>query len=433
MFVIPLIGLLVVTNALELVPPPNTWVRDAESNVTLVCTASDKIRSCSWSTPYGKTYPLESGLMAEGGRLLHFTTDKDKECGVLITNIEDKDNGRWKCNVGVVENSEVSTASGMANISIATAPDSILLEKPFDQLSTNFTFGTVYDVKCVVKNAKPAPEYVWMIGEEKLEGKTLNEELFVDPSGLSIFSQILKYKPSREHANKTIRCVVTHPGLVKEVSASTKVNLVGDDYAALAAAGLSVGGVVGIVVAAIVVLVFAAIAVLALRGKFSGAEKKEKLDEEKAANEADNTSQTESAHEELKQEEKRSFQSKITKFFTVLKSKDKKAEDIVATEWEKVDLSVAHQKEPQEEKTDEEKEEEKESHKPENFGGKITAFLAKFKQAPRQSAKLESKKTEEENVDPKSTEKSSEELKELEPEDKEENAREKRIGSETPV
>jgi len=149
--------------------------------------------------------------MAEGGRLLHFTTDKDKECGVLITNIEDKDNGRWKCNVGVVENSEVSTASGMANISIATAPDSILLEKPFDQLSTNFTFGTVYDVKCVVKNAKPAPEYVWMIGEEKLEGKTLNEELFVDPSGLSIFSQILKYKPSREHGNKTIRCVVDPP------------------------------------------------------------------------------------------------------------------------------------------------------------------------------------------------------------------------------
>merc|ERR1712173_241108 len=275
--------------------------------------------------------------------------------------------------------------------------------------------------------------YVWMIGEEKLEGKILNEELFVDPSGLSIFSQILKYKPSREHANKTIRCVVTHPGLVKEVSASTKVNLVGDDNAALAAAGLSAGGVVGIVVAGIVVLVFAAISVLALRGKFSGAEKKEKLDEEKAANEADNTSQTESAHEELKQEEKKSFQAKITKFFTVLKSKDKKAEDIVATEWEKVDLSVAHQKEPQEEQTDEEKEEENESHKPENFGGKITAFLEKFKQAPKQSAKLESKKTEEENVDPKSTEKSSEELKELEPEDKEENAREKRIGSEPPV
>ena len=43
--------------------------------------------------------------------------------------------------MGVVENSEVSTASGMANITIATVPDNIFLENPFNQLSSNFTFG----------------------------------------------------------------------------------------------------------------------------------------------------------------------------------------------------------------------------------------------------------------------------------------------------
>ena len=52
-----------------------------------------------------------------------------------------KDNGKWKCNVGVVENSEVETASGIASITIATPPSDVFLETPFDQLSSNFTHG----------------------------------------------------------------------------------------------------------------------------------------------------------------------------------------------------------------------------------------------------------------------------------------------------
>merc|ERR1712242_210799 len=94
--------------SLDLVPPPNIWVRENQTNVTLLCKASEKIRSCSWSTPYGAQYPLQPDLFAEGGRLMHYAQDKDLE------------SGRWRCNVGVVENSEVRTASGVANITIAT-------------------------------------------------------------------------------------------------------------------------------------------------------------------------------------------------------------------------------------------------------------------------------------------------------------------------
>merc|ERR1712129_319763 len=444
MFVIFLFGLLVVTTGLELVPPPNTWVRDGQTNVTLVCKASDKIRSCSWSTPYGKTYPLESGLMAEGGRLLHFTMDKDKECGVLITNIEAQDNGRWKCNVGVVENSEVSTASGMANVNIATAPDDIFLEEPFDQLSTNFTLGVTYDVKCVVKNTKPAPKYVWMIDEEEVDGKTMDEEVFVDPSGLSTFSQVFSYQPKTVHANKTLRCVVQHPGLANDIAAATEVRIVGGQEASIASAGVSSGGVVGIVFAVIVVFALAAISVLAWQGKFSRDEKKEKIGEEKGTvdPEADKTSQTESAHDETKIDEaktnvNKTLQSKITTFFAAMKPKEKKREDdIVATEWEKVDLNAQKEEtETEDEKKDAEKEEsveETEVKQSSSLGGKITTFLAKFKKTATKSEELDKVTTEGE----KHADEAIEELKELEPEDKEDkivDEKEKRIGSETPV
>ena len=60
-------------------------------------------------------------------------------------------------------------------------------------------------MKCVVKNAKPAPIFTWKIDDEKLDGKTLDEEVFVDTSGLSHFSQELSYIPVSGHANKTLK------------------------------------------------------------------------------------------------------------------------------------------------------------------------------------------------------------------------------------
>lgn len=382
--------------------------------------------------------------MAEGGRLLHFTTDKDKECGVLITNIEAQDNGRWKCNVGVVENSEVTTASGMANVSIATAPADIFLKEPFEQKSSNFTLGLIYDIKCVVKNAKPAPKYVWKINDEDVTGKTMDEEVFVDQSGVSTFTQIFSYNPKMEHANKTLKCLVQHPGLAKNVSAGTEVKIVGGQEASVGMAGLSTGAVVGIVVALFIVFAAAAVSTAAWKGKFTKKEEKEKLDEEKGATEgeADKTSQTESAHDdtivdEAKIEEKKSFnlQTKITTFFAALKPKEKKGDEIVATEWEKVDLNEVKSVETEngEEKKDEEKEEESTQTEKVTFGGKISSFFAKFKSADKKTDQEMKVTSEEEKVE---NDAAGEDLKELEPEDKEEiivDDKEKRIGSETPV
>ena len=45
--------------------------------------------------------------MAEGGRLVHTAGDRAVECGVRLVRVESRDEGRWTCNVGVVENKEV--------------------------------------------------------------------------------------------------------------------------------------------------------------------------------------------------------------------------------------------------------------------------------------------------------------------------------------
>ena len=74
--------------ALDLAPTINQWVRLGQENVTFVCKSSMKIKSCTWTTPYGKTYPLDTGLMTEHGRLKHHAEDNNTECGVVIRKVE---------------------------------------------------------------------------------------------------------------------------------------------------------------------------------------------------------------------------------------------------------------------------------------------------------------------------------------------------------
>merc|ERR1712045_473157 len=342
-------------SALFLTPPENRWVGEGEKNVTLLCEASETIRACSWSTPYGKTYPLESGLTAESGRLKYSATDKSVQCGVTIQTIQKKDEGRWRCNIGVVDNAEVRTASGMANLSIAVAPEDVGLEPPFNKPTVNVTAGAVTPVICTVENTKPAPTFQWTIDGTPVEGETRDEEKYVDASGISTFSQTLHLIVSTQYNNKTITCSVSHAGFTKSV------------------------GVHSVLLA------------LLYRGKFSqkdtesndrledGANNDEKETENKENKDEVKEDVTEIADQtdDQQEENKKDGKSWVSAKFASLMARfntDKNLDDTVAQEFEKVDLDNG------EEKKDEEKKVEK------NFSGQTRSFFSRFQ---RKSAKEE--------------------------------------------
>ena len=76
-------------------------------------------------------------------------------------------------------------------------------------------------VKCTAKNSRPAPSFVWTVDEVILDHKT--ENMFDEES--AIFTQILHFVPTLEHANKTLRCTVQQPDLEREISANTEIRL----------------------------------------------------------------------------------------------------------------------------------------------------------------------------------------------------------------
>jgi len=408
----------VFASGLKLTPPENIWVREGENNVTMLCVASETIRSCSWGTPYGKVYPLESGLMAEGGRMLHFARGRG-QCGITITQVEAKDEGKWTCNVGVVVNSEVTTASGVSSLSLALPPASLNLLDQFAMTTANLSAHAQYEVVCKAGEAKPKPVFNWTLDGKPLTGlETRDEEVMVDADGLSKFSQSLIYSPDLWHANKTLACSIAHPGLEDHLKASTRILL--DLPPSVRAASFPVSGIIGIVVFA-VLLTAIVISLVIFKCRKSA---EEKTDPEKAeSNETglDKGSKTESAteeEEEVAKEVKPNMQKKITAFFSSLKTKEqKKVDDTLATEWEKVDL--VEEKEKGEE--DEVKKEKV------GLASKVTALLTKLRpEKKEEEVKEEEVKVEEVKEDEKKEEEEVEEKPAVE-------EKPVRRGSETPV
>jgi hypothetical protein len=217
---------------LTITPPKEQWVRVGQE-MSLVCGSSEPVKTCTWSTPYNKTYTLSEGLQTEGGRLKYHSEKSGSDCGITITKIEASDGGIWKCDVGVVQvseiiknykrftnslisfffqNSELTTESGKVKVSFAKKPESVKLAEPFHKSSANVSVDKKNLVRCVVSKAEPKPIVSWYIGDQQLvDYKTEDDE-----SNDGSFIQTLEYIPDIDHANKTLKCVVEHIGFDEE-------------------------------------------------------------------------------------------------------------------------------------------------------------------------------------------------------------------------
>ena len=76
---------------------PTALMQNANTDATLVCHANKPYDECLWTTPYGKTYTFSDQKSShEGGRIAYFGF-ADTDCGVIVRNVQPKDNGGWQC------------------------------------------------------------------------------------------------------------------------------------------------------------------------------------------------------------------------------------------------------------------------------------------------------------------------------------------------
>lgn len=180
----------------------------------LLCAADIKVRACTIQTPYGETMVMWPGAAYENGRITKHGGE-EKECGIKVNGAQDTDNGSWECIISAQGPEGSISASGFVGVTVAVPPEKVELKigenvnpqqysvkmqnEKSDQLS----------VDCVAEQARPAPEFVWYLGEEKLNaGKKTEADKSDD--GKANYVETLLYYPDSSHNGKKLRCEVNH-------------------------------------------------------------------------------------------------------------------------------------------------------------------------------------------------------------------------------
>ena len=268
-------------------------------------------------------------------------------------------------------------------------------------------------MSCTAKESRPAPTFSWTVEDETLTAFT--ENIFDEES--LVFTQVLHYTPRADHANKSLTCWVQHPGLTESLTSNTKIRLTATS---LLTAGLGAGYISLIVILALAGLIITGALLVAARMKMNKNNPPGPGDEEKGAEDSA-IPENEEKVEDVEEKKNMNFQEKFVKILTALKPKEKKAADEVpATEFEKIDLNEKEESKPEET-------EEQPAGEKKRLGERISTFLSKLKPSPAE------KKGEEAETQEEKTEKEEEEKVELDQEPKDETIPQKRRGSETSV
>ena len=453
-----LAALVASASAITLQPPENQWARMG-STATLLCQSSEPLQSCTWVTPSGSTYTLGSGQQAEAGRLKHHVSgDAERDCGIQIEIVEEKDVGQWTCNVGVLlKDTEVVSATGKASLNIAIAPQTVTLT-PFGDAAMESK--NKQPVQCVVANADPRPVFTWYVGDEELVGYE-TEDAQTDAEGETpTWTQTLMYTPRSTHVNQTLRCVIEHVGLdeADRKEAAFSLSFTQDDVNAAKVAEENeeatgaMETILPIVGMVLVLLVFVSIiACVVLRRKRQGGkaqeedveavvdgEQKEK-DGENSQDESEKTDEEKNEGEEATQTSNQGFFYRIIDYFRSCKKaaaapteKDESSveEGTKGTEEEtSTETDGKEEKEAGEEKekeTEEDKKEEEEDKTEQSPATTLTARIWTFFKRRSAPAKKEDGEKEDATQEPtaeseklKNEEEEKEKPVEYEPEEKE--------------
>jgi len=126
--------------------------------------------------------------------------------------IQEKDNGEWTCTLTGLgpDDGNLESASGKIRVVVANPPTDLYLEKEgervTDRLQMNLDSGKQTTVNCVTSGARPAPKFIWYIGNDKLNANTE----VIEENGLVKSS--LEYNADPIHNGQSLKCEIEHMG-----------------------------------------------------------------------------------------------------------------------------------------------------------------------------------------------------------------------------
>ena len=219
-------------HSLEVIVEEKEIVTREGEAVQLSCSAESGKVGCSFMSPLGKPFIMNSPQAADEGGRIQAVKKKPSNCTMKITEIRQSDNGTWQCNVTCTKCDEGKYDVGVNSISVIVAipPAEVYLTMNDERITDSIEISTpeTKDIKCIAAGANPEPEFNWYKIKTKTNKKTnkqhLSEELVdkrlctrskenVEDGRINHMS-IFPYKANSKDFGKLLKCNVSHKGYI---------------------------------------------------------------------------------------------------------------------------------------------------------------------------------------------------------------------------
>ena len=159
----------------------------------------------------------------DGGRIQQQTLEPE-DCSMVITQIQESDNGQWECTVSGKDSQTGDFAVGTENINVVVAvpPAQVYLQVDGSQVNgpieLNLDEKTQLKVDCVATEARPRAEFKWYIGSTELNANVDNREE-EGTDGKMTYISTLEYNAAPKHSGQMLKCEVNHMGFTMQAIA----------------------------------------------------------------------------------------------------------------------------------------------------------------------------------------------------------------------
>ena len=171
--------------------------------IQLSCSAeSGKVQPCTFMSPKGKRF---TGAV---------DTKNPSNCTMKITEIRQKDDGNWRCNVTCTKcgnGMQYDVGVNVTRVIVAIPPKEVYLTMNDERItdSIEISITETKDIKCIAVGANPKPEFNWYLSEIEVNKTHCSNR----PEYWNYMS-IFPYKANSKDFGKLLKCIVSHKSYI---------------------------------------------------------------------------------------------------------------------------------------------------------------------------------------------------------------------------
>jgi len=166
----------------------------------LTCMTDAKLKFCTFVSPSKSSYNIDKDIPHYNDHLYY--AEVDGGCGVRIKNVEEKDDGEWRCELTSLVEGTAIRGSNTISLTVLKAPRSVSLNVA-QEVSVAPPASGLEGIRCTAMGGHPAPSFSWTLDDQPANV----EVVATAEEGDDSYYQEINYNAKKEDDGKILKCV----------------------------------------------------------------------------------------------------------------------------------------------------------------------------------------------------------------------------------